>query len=124
MLGTTGPSSAHCKEVVVVTELQDKKHRRYYPIAIPANSTGNLGPLSGAVLLGGWSFMESTGNASAVLRIWDGGSTGGAVAVLISLSPGQSIRDVAPGDGIVFNSACTVAVASGAIEGSLWVVDL
>jgi hypothetical protein len=81
-------------------ELQDKRHRMFYPIAIPAGSTGNLGPVAGAVLLGGWSFLESTGNTSALLRIWDGGITGGNTVALIALGPGQSIRDPAPGLGI------------------------
>lgn len=105
-------------------ELQDKHHRMFYPIAIPAGSTGNLGPIAGAVLIGGWSFMESTNVTSALFRIWDGGITGGNVIAPIALGPGQSIRDVAPGLGIVIDSALTIAIASGQIEGSIWVSDL
>lgn len=104
-------------------QLADRTTNVFYPVAVPVQGVGQTSPIAGAVLVGGWSFRETTGAAPAELQLWDGGPTGGNVIAEIVLAANQSIRDLAPGLGLSTRSALTVNVIAGSVRGSIWVAD-
>lgn len=96
----------------------------YYPVAVPATGTSGPFALSGDVLIGGWSFVESTGAGSAAFDLVDGGDVNGGLLAAITLDPGQSIRDILPGKGVILRTGLFIKILSGAIRGSIWVADV
>lgn len=94
--------------------------RTYYPIAVPVTAVPVPCQLQGSQLIGGWSFIETTGAASATLQLVDGGSAQGTVLAEIGLSPGQSVRDLAPGDGLLLQTGLFINVTAGSVRGAVW----
>lgn len=77
---------------------------------------------SGAKLIRGFSIAETSGTASAYVRIRDGKNASGNLIITISLSANQSVRELYdPGTlEIVPSAAIYLEVVSGTVEGSVW----
>lgn len=76
----------------------------------------------GARRLCGWEFTETTGTASAALRLHDGGAAGDAVLVRINLAANESTRDWLDKHGLsITTGKVWFEFLSGSIEGVLWV---
>jgi hypothetical protein len=71
----------------------------------------------------GFSFRETSGSASATVRIYDGDTATGALLDAVQLSAGESAREFYPG-GIRAQEGVYVDVVSGAVEGSVRVEDV
>lgn len=67
----------------------------------------------------GWALRETAG-ATALAYLRDGVDPDGAIIVPISLSAGESTRDVYIPGGLSFGRGLFLDVVSGAIEGSVW----
>lgn len=92
------------------------------PIPIATTTTGLL-VAGGLTLIVGWAFLETTGAASAQVNLWNGTSNVGALVAPISLSSGQSTRDLIPAPFLACESGLFVEVASGSIRGSVWTIE-
>lgn len=88
-------------------------------ISVP--STGSQVPYGGNGLVMGWSLLETTGAAAAVVELYDGQDAGGQLVAAISLSPGQSTRDWLGPSGIETDIGLFVRVVSGTVRGAVWV---
>lgn len=92
-----------------------------FPIA---TTTADAQPFTGACLLRGWSFRETTGSAAASLIIYDGPAAAGQIVAAIDLLASESTRDYPPGNGIMIRTTPFVDVTGGSIQGSLWLTPL
>lgn len=93
----------------------------FRPVKIPLTVAPNsVTPLAGELLLGGWSFLETTGGAPALIELWDGGASGGETLAVIALTAGASADRPCPGLGLLVQSGLTVTVLAGSIRGSVW----
>lgn len=92
-----------------------------FPFA--ATSTGIV-VATGAFLLRGWAFQESTDAAGATLAIYDGITSSGKLAAPITLDANESARDYPPGAGIVMRQGMFVDVTIGSVLGSLWATPI
>lgn len=90
------------------------------PIPMGIQTDGKLIIGRKATVLG-WSLVETTGSARAELRILDGADANGTLIADITLSPGESTRDLVPAPGVVARSGVYAKVVSGSVDGSLWV---
>jgi len=68
----------------------------------------------------GWSFRETTGTAPAELQLVDGQSVSADVIAEITLTPGQSIRDMAGSWCLQTDRGITVHMITGTVRGSVW----
>lgn len=93
-------------------------------VPFAGNAASNLTELEGGVLLLGWSIIETSGVSPVTLNIVNGGDNNGEVIAPISLTAGQSTRDLVPNPGLLIDKALTVVIVAGAARGSLWVRDL
>ena len=86
------------------------------PIINSANTSisRNLGRLAG------YSIRETSGTASAVVRIRDGFDNTGDILLTISLTAAESTRDWFMPGGIAFTIGCYLEVVSGAVEGAVF----
>lgn len=101
--------------------LQDMPVGLYRPVKIPVSAApAMVAPLAGALRLGGWSFLETTGAATALVELWDGGQTGGETVAVIELLAGATDGRTCPGLGLYIDSGLTVAVLAGSVRGSVW----
>lgn len=66
----------------------------------------------------GFSFRETSGSASATVRVHDSTDNSGGMLDTIQLAPGESAREFYPG-GIRAETGLFVDVVSGAVEGSV-----
>lgn len=102
--------------------LEDLPIGSFLPIHVPVTTVGPpAAPLAGALRLGGWSFVESTGAAAAQFEIWDGGALGGETVAVVSLDIGKSCDRSMPGLGLLVRSNLSINVIAGSIRGSVWV---
>ena len=101
---------------------RDRGAAIFSPVAVPAGGAPGTQPLLGAVLLGSWSFTETTGTTSAVVELHQGNDATGQLVAAYDLNPGQSVYDLAPGDGIYCPIGLFVAVAAGTVRGGLTVM--
>jgi hypothetical protein len=92
-------------------------------VPIPT-TVANVNVSSRAALLRGWSFRETTGVAAASIDILDGNDPGGELLATINLSAGQSIRENAPGYGVLVEMGPFLRVNSGSVQGAMWIIDL
>lgn len=93
----------------------------FLPVKIPLTVAPNpVTPLAGELLLGGWSFLETTGAAVALIELWDGGAPGGETVAVIALAAGASADRTCPGLGLLIRSGLTINVLAGSIRGSAW----
>lgn len=88
------------------------------PITVPA--TGSQRVLGGPSLLMGWSFLETTGTASASVEVWDGADTTAQLVAVVSLVAGESTRDWLGPGGVYCSEGLFVNVLTGAVRGTLW----
>jgi hypothetical protein len=92
---------------------------------IPVPATSASVPVKGrACAVGGWSFREVTGTATADCQLFDGTSNNGDIIAEITLSPGQSIRDTTGAYCVRAQRGVFLQVNSGTVRGSVWAVDL
>lgn len=96
--------------------------RRVQTLPILARTT-DLNAIGRGTLLLGFSFIESTGVASAEVDILDGNDANGALVAAVSLQAGQSTRDTFGTHGVYCQSGPFLHVVSGSIRGALWYVD-
>jgi len=68
----------------------------------------------------GWSFREVTGSAPADMQLMDGQNNTGLVIAEITLTQGQSIRDVTGDWPVLCLRGIWVQVNSGTVRGSVW----
>lgn len=102
--------------------MSDRTPGVLYPVPVPATSVGvSIGV--GAVLIGGWAFAETTGVNPAAFDLIDGGPGGGTLIAPITLSPGQSIRDVIPGGFLSVRSTLWLNMLTGSVRGCVWLGD-
>lgn len=100
---------------------RDRGASIFSPVAVPAISAPGFQPVLGAVLLGSWSFTETTGAVSAVVELHQGNDVTGQIIAVYDLSAGQSVYDLAPGEGIYCPIGLFVAVTAGTIRGGVTV---
>lgn len=71
-----------------------------------------------------WAFRETTGNATATCRLWDGSGNGGALIAPITLAANESIREFPGHHALPYHSGLFLEVLSGSIEGQVTVIAL
>lgn len=72
-------------------------------------------------ILYGWALAESTGSATAKVRLRDGSSASGKLLAPITLAAGESVRDFFPVESVnVTNGAIYLEVVSGSVEGAVY----
>lgn len=92
------------------------------PVPVPATTASRLIYGRGAVVMG-WSFVESTGAATARVNLYNGHDATGTLVVPISLLAAESTRDYLSPAGVYFDSGVWLEVVTGSITGSVWVID-
>lgn len=107
-----------------LADVTDRGGVIYSPVGIAATSSPGLQPITGAVLLGAWSFTETTGTTATTVEIHNGNDANSGLVVAYNLSPGQSVYDYAPGDGLYLPTGLFIAVVSGTVRGSIAAVRL
>jgi len=91
-------------------------------VNVPTTTVGVV-VASGANLLLGWAFIETTGTAGASLTIFDGSNANGSIVAPISLTSGQSTRDWLGAPGLFAQRGLFVALNSGSIQGALYIIS-
>lgn len=89
-----------------------------FPLSAVATSTGVT---RRPCILVGWSLRESTGGATAAVRLIDGGDATGQNVAAISLASGGSDHEGIGPDGPLCNQGLFLQIVSGSVEGSLWI---
>lgn len=92
----------------------------FRPFAIPATAQSQALAPAGAIRLGGWSLLETTGAAPATVELWDGGAPGGATVAVITLTAGQALTNTLPGKGVALTSGLFLNVIAGSVRGAVW----
>lgn len=89
---------------------------------IPSDSIGGVESTYQSVNnLFGWNITESTGTASAKIRLWDGTSNAGYYLGTVTLTENESNREWFPDQSPqIRNNAIYVEVVSGKVEGVIW----
>ena len=90
-------------------------------VAIPTTTT-DVQILGGMCLLMGWAFVETTGSAAATFDLYDGVGSGGQLVAPLSLSSGQSTRDLMTGSGIEIRGGLFLDMLTGSIKGAVWLI--
>lgn len=72
----------------------------------------------------GWAFEETTGAASAECSLIDGSSAGGPTIVPISLSAGESTRDLMGKPGLRVRAGVYLHVFSGSVRATIYYLGL
>lgn len=92
-----------------------------YPITVPPLAgPGGQRVLQGAGRFCGWSLIETTGAATAVIELYDGMDTTGqllAVADIVGSSPTQPQLDH---EGVELRIGLFLNVISGTVRGVVW----
>lgn len=94
----------------------------WYPVdsLMFATTTVSVELTSRETRLFGWSFIETTGTAGAVIELREGGNDAGNLIVAIALNGGESTRDWLGLPGIRCRSGVRLVVVSGSVRGSIW----
>lgn len=66
-----------------------------------------------------WSFTETTGTATAEVRLYDGTGTGGALVVDIELVASESTRDYFPHPFVCYETGLYLDLVSGSVRGQV-----
>lgn len=77
-------------------------------------------PTSSPGALVGFSLVESTGGASAQLVLRDGTDSTGAVLAIVTLGPGESVRDWFGPSGVGFGRGVFVDPVAGQVDGAVY----
>ncbi len=89
------------------------------PVPVGSAPGGTNTPIRSAGRLVGWSLHETSGTVAALVRIWDGRESGSHPLAYIALDAGKTLNSWnAP--GISITDALLVEVASGAVEGVVY----
>lgn len=76
--------------------------------------------ITAAVRYNGFSLCETSGTASAKVRLWDNAAAAaGSLLDVVTLTAGESAREHYPDSGIEAASGIFVQVVSGAVEGAI-----
>ena len=89
---------------------------------LPANAdavTGDELTITGKGVYIGFSFRETSGSATATIRVYDGTTAAGTLLDTIQLTAAESAREWYGPQGIRFTSGLYVDVVTGDIEGSV-----
>jgi hypothetical protein len=112
----------------LITQLEWlEQQRRLHPIDLAPAPAGAVNASvqvinGGARALCGWAITESTGAASAAIRLRDGTNNGSRVLARINLNPGESTREFLDHHGIRIQTGLLwLEVLAGSVEGVLWV---
>ena len=89
-----------------------------------AARTSDLQLYTGAGVLLGWSFTETTSAAVAELTLTDGTASTFPEYFDITLSSGQSTRDYPPGNGLLIRTGLFFHRVSGTIKGTVWFLPI
>lgn len=81
-------------------------------------ATGTL--MTGAGIITGWSLTEQTGAAAATVRIFDGTQDVEQQLAVVTLSSGQSTRDLWAPNGIEIRNGLYVVVTAGDAFGTIF----
>jgi hypothetical protein len=92
------------------------------PISVPLTNTGAL-IINKETLLAGWSLVEPTGTVPAACTLYDGGDAGGQPLAYITLTAGESTRDLFTAPGLYCTRGLFVAVTAGSVQGVMWLRD-
>ena len=93
--------------------------RHYGATTTPITGTSQLLSTSPG-RLAGWSIRETSGTASAVVRLRDGVDASGGLLATISLAAAESARDWFMPTGIGFANGLYIEIVTGAVEGVCW----
>lgn len=74
---------------------------------------------TGGAMYRGFSIRETTGSATAVVRVYDGAGAAGTLLDTVSLGAAESARELYGSCGIWASDGIYVDVVSGAVEGSV-----
>jgi hypothetical protein len=85
-------------------------------------TTGSQTLITGAGILSGWSLIESTGAAASTLSVYDGAISDATALGFVSLTQGQSTRDLFTPPGIQFDQGLIVSATVGATKGVIYAV--
>lgn len=89
------------------------------PVAnISGSSQTIAAPGATAVVYRGFSLLETSGSASALVRVFDGSATG-TILDEIALTASQSAREIYAGFAMKAGSGLFVQVVSGTVTGSI-----
>lgn len=110
--------------VRTLADVTDRGGVIFSPVGIPPTAAPGTQPIQGAILLGAWSFTETTGTTATTVEIHNGNDGTGGLVAAYNLSPGQSVYDYAPGDGLYLPTGVFVAVTGGGVRGSIAAVRL
>lgn len=90
--------------------------------ALPGDSIGGVPSTVAAInTIFGWALAESTGSASAKVRLRDGTTAGGLLIATITLAQGESARDFFPVETPELRgNAIYLEVVSGSVEGAVY----
>lgn len=91
-----------------------RNHRRVLIQSASAATSGQLDYSHGCIRR--FTLRETTGTTAAVVRLYDGSGTGGALIETISLSPGQSTRDRYNYGEFEYEAGLYMSVVSGTFE--------
>lgn len=118
----------HSPSPALITELEWLESQfRLRAVDIAATPAGAVSASrqvinGGARRLCGWSVVETTGTASAAIRLRDGAANTDQVILRINLSPNESTRDYLYKYGIGIETGMLwLEVVSGSVEGTVWV---
>ena len=105
----------------VVAELQATragvKLRGVEPRALLVGSSTRVSTSAGRLM--GWLVAETTGTATAKIRLHDGADANADLVGTITLAAGESARDFLGPQGIGLTYGLFVELVSGAVEGTL-----
>ncbi len=96
--------------------------RTYRPESVTA-LTGTLQLYGRGCLLGGWSVKETTGAAAATVQLFAGADNRDQLVADINLLASESVRDVAPGDGIECDGGVAAVVTAGSVTVVVWTAE-
>ena len=99
--------------------LLDQLHE-IVPVTIGTTAASVL-ILSRGVWVCGFTLRETTGGASADVDLIAGAIGSSDILATVTLTAGQSCRDVLPGRGVYCNDGVSLLVNAGSVRGALWV---
>lgn len=85
-------------------------------------TTGDHILATGLWVVVGWSFRETTGGAAASFDLYDGRDANSRLFAAITLTAGESTRDLTAANGIVCETGIFFDRLAGTIKGAVWAV--
>jgi hypothetical protein len=92
-----------------------------YPISVPLIAAGGTQQLSqGPARFSGWSMIEPSGAAPAVVELYDGMDTGAQLLAVINLPAGGAAPTGVSHDGVEVREGMLLSVVTGSVRGVVW----